>query len=150
MASGATRAAAAFAIGAVVMACSSVEPADFEVPLISPGGDPYTLLVYDDSNLVSGGRPIEWQAASQIDDVLAFPDRREIEVGWTGGACQHKPSLEISGNATHLRIDVFNPSDPNWLPFLPIGCPAVGVPLRVSLSLTEPVQEIAVDVQVHY
>jgi hypothetical protein len=135
---------------AILSACASGPPADFDVPLTSPGGDAYRLLIYDGSGLVTAARSNQCFPDCRTDEVLALPERLELEIGWTGGACHHQPTLEVAGDSAHLRVDVRNPADPNWVPFLPIGCPAVGVPLRVTLSLAEPVEGIVIDLEVHY
>lgn len=140
----------ALAAAMVAAACGSIGNPDFQVPIASPSGDSYTLLVYDDTGLVTGARSAPWDRAASSDRAVAHPETQEVDINWTGGACHHQPTLEISGQATHLRLEVRNPSDPQWLPFLPVACPAVGVPLRVILSLSEPVQPIAADLEVLY
>jgi hypothetical protein len=145
------RNAAVVALAATVAAsCGSIGNPDFQVPITSPGGDSYTLLVYDDSGLVTGARSAPWDRAAPSNTAVAQPETQEVDINWTGGACHHQPTLEVSGQAMHLRLEVRNPSDPQWLPFLPIACPAVGVPLRIILSLSEPVQPIATDLEVIY
>ena len=138
------------AMATFAMACSAVPAPDLEVALTTPSGESYRLLIYDDSSLVTEARSNQCFPNCRTDEVLALPERLELEIAWTGGACHHQPTLEIAGDSAHLRVDVRNPADPNWLPFLPIACPAVGVPLRVTLALTEPVEEVAVDLEVHY
>lgn len=135
---------------AMPIGCASEPAPTLEVQLTSPGGDAYTLRVYDESGLVTAGQSAEWRRTGPSDSVIAFPETRQLEVGWLGGACHHAPTLTVIGSTSHLSLTVTNPDDPNWLPFLPIGCPSVGVPLTVTLTLTEPVEQDAVDIEVVY
>lgn len=135
---------------ATVLACSGVVPPSFVVPLRPNEWGDYALLVYDGSGLVTNARAAERRPGVAPQDVIAAPDRMELEVGWTGGACSHRPILEITGNSDALRLVIANPNDPQPLPFLPISCPAVGVPLRVTLLLNDPVTQEAVSVEVTY
>ncbi len=150
MLSGLVRATGTIAIASAVLACGSVGTPDLVVPLETMAQGDWELLVYDDSGLVAGARSAQLQPGIQRDDVIAFPDKRELEIGWIGGACSHRPTLEVAGDSAHLRLELRNPSDPQLLPFLPIACPAVGIPLRVTISLNQPVQQIAADVEVLY
>lgn len=109
----------------------------------------FVLLVYDASGLVTGGRPAQSRPGAS-GAVTAVPERQELEVAWTGGACSHQPTLEVSGDSSALRLVVRNPQDPQLLPFLPMACPAVGILLRVTLSLTEPVEQDAIGIEVSY
>jgi len=76
--------------------------------------------------------------------VFVRPERNELEIAWIGGACSHRPTVTLSGTSAALHIEVDNPPDPNFLPFLPIACPAVGLPAGVTLSLREPIAPAAV------
>lgn len=40
----------------------------------------YTLLVYDDSGLVTTARSAQWQPGTSSEAVIAFPERQELEV----------------------------------------------------------------------
>ena len=126
-------------------ACGFGPAADFEVPITRGSAETWTLLINDDSGLVTGGRSAEAPRSEPNDGVVAFPDHREVEIGWTGGACEHRPRMQISGDVDRLRIDVYNPRDAFTL-----SCPSIGILLRVRLSLTEPVDTDAIDLEVHY
>jgi hypothetical protein len=108
------------------------------------------LIVDDESGLLTGATSRDRLAGDPTDSVLAFPDRNELELYWLGGACSHKPTLKITGDASALLLEVSNPQDPQWLPFLTGPCPAVGVPLLVVLSLSEPVAVDHVSVVENY
>jgi hypothetical protein len=108
------------------------------------------LLVYDGSGLVTAARSADRQPGAVGDGVVAFPERNELEIGWTGGACSHRPTLTVTGDASALHLSLANPDDPQPLPFLPIGCPAVGIPLAATISLHEPVAQDAVSIEVNY
>ena len=137
-------------IAIACVACASPVGPPLVVPLDRNEWGGYTLLVYDDSGLVTAARSAQWQPGTASDELIAFPERQELEVGWTGGACSHRPTLKVTGDSSALRLTVGNPNDPQPLPFLPIACPAVGVPLRVALSLSEPVAQNAVGIEVVY
>ncbi|MEP7378727.1 MAG: hypothetical protein ABI725_04105 [Chloroflexota bacterium] len=137
-------------IAAMALACGSTEPPDLQVPLTSGGGEAYTLLVYDATGLVTDVRNLGWQPGEPTDGAFAFPERQQVEIHWIGGACAHRPTLEITGNASDLLVTVTNPADPNFLPFLPIGCPAVGIPLAVTISMSQPIQQQDVGMTEHY
>lgn len=138
------------AFAAMAWACGSTKPPDLQVPLTSPGGDLYTLSIHDVTGLVTAAHSADWRREAPSEDVTAFPERNELEVTWTGGACQHGPTIQVSGGPSALQLIVNNPDDPNWLPFLPIGCPAVGIPLTVVLTLAVPVQQDAVTLEVQW
>lgn len=122
--------------------CGGARPT-LTVPLeISWDGD-FELLVYDASGLVTGARQAE-TASFGLSSVTARPDQSEIDVSWTGGACSHRPTAMVSGTPDALRIEVDNADDPNLVPFLPIACPAVGLPFTVTLSVSAPVAQEAI------
>jgi hypothetical protein len=140
----------AVAVSAVLAACSPGPAAELQVALSHPGTEAYTLIVDDESGLLTGATSRDRLAGDPTDSVLAFPDRNELELYWLGGACSHKPTLKITGDASALLLEVSNPQDPQWLPFLTGPCPAVGVPLLVVLSLSEPVAVDHVSVVENY
>jgi hypothetical protein len=120
------------------------------VPLEPSDWGQHTLLIYDDSRLVTAARSAQRQPGAAREGVTAFPERNKLEIGWTGGACSHRPTLIVTGDASALRLTVANPDDPQALPFLPIACPAVGIPLAATISLREPVAQDAVSIEVNY
>lgn len=119
------------------------------VPIAANGWGEYSLLLHDASGIVTGLRGGGVPPAGR-DGAVAVPERSEVEVRWTGGACSHQPVLEVAGSANDLRMVIRNPHDPQPLPFLPISCPAVGVPLGVVLVLSEPVAQNAIQLEVMY
>ena len=130
------------------MSCGPAGPApSLIVPLRTNGIGEYALLVYDDTGLVTGGRAREQQPGLATDGVLAFSERQELEIGWTGGACAHRPTLRVSGTAAFFQLVIDNPQEPQ-LPF--VSCPAVGIPLGVTLSVREPVTQAAVTLEITY
>jgi hypothetical protein len=118
------------------------------VPLGANDWGDYELLVYDQSGLVVGGGALRRDERAQLDldGLVALPERKELEIGWIGGACSHRPTLHVSGSATSLRLVLRNPPDER---FFPVACPAVGIPLAVVLSVAEPVtqQHVTLEVQ---
>ena len=129
-------------VALLVVACGGVRPT-LTVPLeISWDGD-FELLVYDASGLVTGAQQAE-NVSFELASVAARPEQSEIDVAWTGGACSHRPTAQISGTADSFRIELVNTPDVNLVPFLPIGCPAVGLPFTVTLSLSDPVAQEAI------
>ena len=135
------------ALAACGAACSPAPAVPLIVPIAHESWGDYLVRVYDDSGLVLGARP---SGQRGVRDFAAFPDERRLEINWMGGACSHGPTVSISGTAERLDVVVDNPADPQWLPFLPVTCPAVGVPLGVNISLSEPVQQDAVGLSVNY
>ena len=127
-------------------ACSTPLPAPtLAVPLSNSGWGEFVLHVYDDTGLITGARQNE-QPAAGGETVTAFPERQELELVWAGGACAHRPILNVTGDAAQLRLELEpGPSDPQ-LPFL--SCPAVGIRLGVTLALSAPVSQPAVTIQV--
>lgn len=138
----------ALALAAVLVAasCGSAgPPPSLVAPLGTNDFGQYALLVYDDSGLVTGGRALHQGPGRHLSGVVAFPERQELEIGWTGGACAHRPTLRLSGTSASLRLVISNPTEPQ-LPF--VGCPAVGIPFAITLSLAEPVAQDAVVLEV--
>ena len=89
----------------------------------------------------------EQQPGLGRDGVVALPERQELEIGWTGGACAHRPTLHVTGDPASLRLVISNPPEPQ-LPF--VSCPAVGISLAVTLSVSQPVAQGAVEFDVSY
>jgi hypothetical protein len=117
-----------------------------KVPLPENEWGKFTLLVYDDSGLVISG-----ESAARGPDgvtpttVTAQPELNRLVVTWTGGACSHQPYLRLRGDPTDLDI-VIAPA-PVEISLSPaIQCPAVGLPQSVTLTLSEPVDQAAVDI----
>ena len=133
--------AAALLIPMALMACITPPPT-LTVPLPRNDFGEFELLVYDATHLVVEGRS-EADARGPFEgEVSARPDLREIEIAWTGGACSHRPTLSLSGDATRLRLEL-DASPIEWSIF-PVACPAVGIFFGVTLSLGEPVEQRAI------
>lgn len=138
------------AISAVLGCGHGVAPPTFTVPVSNNSGfGDFALLVYDESGLITGGI-----AAGPIDrgvsngDITMSPDELQLTLRWSGGACSHRPTLTLTGSATALKLEL-QTSPPEWrLPFL--SCPAVGIPMGVTLSLSAPVEQSAVSTDVRY
>lgn len=143
------RIAALIVLAALLHACATTAP-DFSVPLGNQGFGDHQVDVFDSTGLVTGARAETLPPGEPRGEVVAHPERLELQIGWLGGACSHRPTVLISGTAEALRITVTNPNDPQPLPFLPIACPAVGIPMGVTLSLTRPVEQDAVGVEVQW
>jgi hypothetical protein len=124
-----------------------VAPPSLVVPLGRNDFGDYTLVVYDDTGLVTAGRANEQPPRRGTSGVVASPERRELELAWIGGACAHRPTLRVSGTSASLQLALSNTPEPQ-LPF--VGCPAVGLPFAVTLSLTEPVADGAAILEVTY
>ena len=110
------------------------------VPLATDWNGDFALLVYDSTGLVIGARQAEIVSA-ELGSATARPGQSEIDVSWTGGACSHRPTARTSGTAAAFRIEIANTADTNLVPFLPVACPAVGLPFSVTLSLGAPVDQ---------
>jgi hypothetical protein len=132
---------ALLALAFVASGCGGPRPT-VVVPLVIEWGGDFALLVYDASGLVTGARQAE-NPSFGLDSATARPGQSEIDVSWIGGACSHRPTASVSGTAEAFRIEITNVADTNLVPFLPIACPAVGLPFTVTLSLSAPVAQDA-------
>ena len=130
-----------------LVACTPFVAPSLVVPLGTNDWGDFALLVYDDSGLVTSGRAAERRPSMASDEVIALPERQELDIGWTGGACSHRPTLQLSGDSSALRLVIRNPNDEK---LLPVSCPAVGIPLWVTLSLSEAVAQDALALEVSY
>ena len=130
--------------GAVLVACASLPTA--VAPLARNDFGEFALLVYDRTQLVVSATGQQTAEGSMEDEVIAHPDRMELEVAWTGGACSHRPTLSVSGDANELHLEL-DPSPTEWSVF-PVACPAVGLLFSVVLELSAPVEQSAVSLVV--
>ena len=135
------------ALALTMLGCASAPSGG--VPLESNEWGEYSLTVEDASGLVTAVRGADGPPGAP-DGAVALPEQREVQLRWIGGACSHRPVLEVSGSSDDLRLAISNPPDPQPLPFLPISCPAVGVPLGAVLTLSEPVDQDAIGLEVTY
>jgi hypothetical protein len=141
---------AIFACLLSVAGCAAGElpyPPTLKIPLPDNEWGKFTLLVYDETGLVTGGQSGRAAAANgaQPSAVTADPERNELVVEWTGGACSHLPYLRLRGNANNLDL-VIAPA-PIEISLSPaIQCPAVGILETVTLTLTQPVEQAAVEI----
>ncbi|MEP7159076.1 MAG: hypothetical protein ABI797_06590 [Chloroflexota bacterium] len=101
----------------------------------------FVLLVYDDSGLVTNALSSD----QQNQPVVANPDRNELTVSWTGGACAHGPKLAITGDASALSLEL--DAAPFQFSAVPVACPAIGLLFAVTLSLDEPVEQDALNLK---
>lgn len=127
------------AVALTVVGCGPTPTLAVPLNMTRPGD--FTALVFDSTGLVVGGRPLErgdgpWPGGN----VLARPDKAEIDVAWIGGACSHRPTITVSGTKEALKVTVAEPRDFNPFFFLPVSCTAVGLPKGVTLSLNQAVQ----------
>jgi hypothetical protein len=130
----------------LVVACGAPRPT-FTVPLEIDWDGAFELLIYDASGLATGAQQAD-NVSFELHAVTARPQESELDISWLGGACSHRPTVQISGTAEALRIELANPADVNLIPFLPIACPAVGLPFAVTLSLSAPVAQEAISLEV--
>lgn len=138
-----------FACLIVVAGCAAGElpyPPNLTIQLPENEWGRFALLVYDESGLVTGGHSAAPGANGTVPSaVAAVPERNELVVTWTGGACSHQPYLRIKGDTQNLDL-VIAPA-PVEISLTPaIQCPAVGIPQTVTLSLSEQVDQTAVEI----
>jgi hypothetical protein len=135
-------------LAAAVVASScgpGASPPTLTVPLGTNDFGEVALLVYDTSGVVSDGRALMRPPGPDVDGVVSLPERQELEIWWFGGACSHRPTLHVSGNAASLQMALSSPPDPR----LPLSdCPAVGIRFAVTLLLSEPVAQSGVRLEV--
>jgi hypothetical protein len=115
-------------------------PPTLSVPLPENEFGTFQLDIYDDSGLVLSGRPGDQVLGGfAAVDVVAIPERSELLITWTGGACGHRPFVEIRGTSEDLRLVVApNPAEYS---LAPVSCPAIGIVSSATLSLAEPVSQ---------
>jgi len=106
----------------------------------------FTLLVYDSTSLVLAGMAADAGEGVIEPRVIAEPADSRLRLTWLGGACSHRPTLTVQGDLEQLRL-VLDPDPPdNWLP-LPVSCPAVGLTFTVTVALSEPVEQDAIELE---
>lgn len=140
---------------ALVSACASVDvaptirpPGVFTVDARNPSGA-FTVWVFDNSGLVTGARRWEdpGQAMSAANQVaVASPESSEVAVGWVGGICYHGPTVTVDGPNDGLIFTVR--PDEGTGPRPGTGCPDIGVFFGVVLTLSAPVTQEHVAVEV--
>ena len=132
----------------VVAGCAAGElpfPPTLTVPLPDNDFGKFSLLVYDETGLVTGGHAEDPPDAPASAEVEARTDSNELVVTWLGGSCSHQPYLRVKGDASALEL-VIAPA-PVEISLTPaIQCPAVGIPQRVTLTLAQPVEQAAVEI----
>ncbi|MDL2335206.1 MAG: hypothetical protein QFC55_04150 [Chloroflexota bacterium] len=136
-------------VAALTLASCSLGPAPtLALPLDLTWGPGFSVLVFDSTQLVSGGRQLPFNNADNFgDSATAHPERNEIDITWMGGACTHHPTVTLAGTADALTIQVATPNDGAAFPFLPMSCAAIGLFMGVTLSLRETVAQQAIDVR---
>ena len=133
----------------VIAGCAAGElpyPPNMTIPLPENEWGKFALLVYDESGLVTAGESAGANVnGAEPTSVTAEPEHRQLVVSWTGGACSHQPYLRLRGNAQNLDL-VIAPA-PVEISLTPaIQCPAVGILETVTLTLSEPVAQAAVEI----
>jgi hypothetical protein len=135
-------AAALFLASLVTSSCGSTAnpAADLSVHLDTNDFGTFVLDIYDASGLVIDGRSFSKHGRSgpAIEpEFEAHPQRNEIDVWWLGGACSHRPRLHVSGDSSHLALEV-TPDYPDGptLGGALASCPAVGLGFGVTLILS--------------
>ena len=139
---------AAAVVASLALASCSLGPAPtLTIPLDRKWGGGFSVLVYDSSQLVAAGRQLMFDGSAHFgDSVVAHPERNELDLTWTGGACSHHPTINISGTADALVIELANGRDPGPIPFIRIeNCVLVGIFMGVTLTLKAPVEQQAIE-----
>ena len=139
-------------LAVAVIACSATRPPlppTLSIQLPSNEWGDFTLDVYDESGLVTGGRSGE-QSLGGVTPTKATvsPDGMELAVDWTGGACSHRPLLFVRGDAEKLDL-VIVPSPVELSLAPPEGCPAIGILSSAAVTLSQPVpqENVAIETQ---
>ena len=97
-------------VSVATLACGPLVGPSLTVPMEPSEWGQHTLLIYDDSGLGTDARSALRQLGAPWAGVAAFPEQNELEIGWTGGACSHLPTLHVTGDASALRLTVANPT----------------------------------------
>jgi hypothetical protein len=123
-------------------------PPTLTVPLPDNDFGSFALNVYDDTGLVVAGQASDEGLGGSSDPaVAAIPERSVLVLGWTGGACSHRPYLEVRGDAQSLDLAIA--PEPFEMSLAPVQCPAVGIPFEVTLTLSEPVEQANIELTEH-
>src|SRR5687768_11088521 len=133
---------------AVLASCSGARPPippTHVVALPANEWGQFALDVYDSTGLLTEGRALEAAGQGAGDaSVVARPELSEIGVAWVGGACSHRPILNIRGEVTDLQLEIVpSPAEFN---LAPVACPAVGILFGATLTLAQPVEQAAVTI----
>ena len=134
----------AFAIG-----CGGLFPPSeptFEVH--NPGGHrDFTLRVVDLSGLVTAARDADTFPPATADAQATIgPGNNDLTIRWIGGACHFAPTVTVSGTTESLHL-LLEPDAGPGLPFF-ASCPAVGILFGVTITLTMPVEQDAITLEV--
>jgi hypothetical protein len=98
-----------------------------------PEGGPFTFALIDASGLVVDCRVASTRTIgvdSHIEVTNTAPD--VIDLVWLEGACSDQARVEVTGETNALNILI-------RLDTLPFECPAIGLPYKLTLTLSEPV-----------
>jgi hypothetical protein len=105
-------------------------------------GNDVVMWVVDETGLVTSAREADREPTQALEANARF-ELKEIDVRWLGGVCRHGPTVTLTGSFDALHIIV----QPDGGPETFLACPAVGVFYGVTLTLSEPVGQEAIDVQ---
>lgn len=130
----------------VVVGCDPFAAApSLTVPV--PEHGEFVINVFDSSGLVTAARvPVRDTPQGLDAEVTADPANNELTLRWLGGVCHFGPAVTVSGIAAELHV-LLEPDAGPGLPFF-ASCPAAGFFFGLTLTLTEPVQQEAVSVEV--
>ena len=137
----------AFVTAMALAACSLGPAPTLTIPLDINRDPGFSALIFDSSQLVAAGRQLMFDGSAHFgDSVVAHPERNELDLTWTGGACSHHPTINISGTADALVIELANGRDPGPIPFIPIeNCILIGLFMGVTITLKAPVEQQAIE-----
>jgi hypothetical protein len=106
---------------------------------LNQAGDPHAILVTDRSGKVLDVT-FEPEDADLTDAVTAPAGRSNtLDVTWTGGTCDASTTVDIAARGAGLAITVAITSSGE-------ACDAMGVPVTIRLSLSQPIPPAAVTV----
>jgi hypothetical protein len=132
----------ALAVALFVLGCGGIPPTPPTqiIDLAHNDFGSFVLLVYDDTGLVQAGAASAEPGPGSADPtVVAHPESTQITLSWTGGACAHGPKLAIKGDAAALTLEL--DKAPFEFSLVTRDCPAIGLFLAVTLTLTQPVEQ---------
>jgi len=112
-----------------------------------PDHEDFKMNVFDRSGLVTAARaPLRSTQQGLDAEVTADPANNELTLRWLGGVCHFGPAITVSGTAAALHL-LLEPDAGPGLPFF-ASCPAAALLFGLTLTLTEPVEQDAVSVEV--
>ncbi|MEA2677463.1 MAG: hypothetical protein QOJ81_1604 [Chloroflexota bacterium] len=130
------------ALDAMLASVAWLSPPPTQVLPISVSPYDYSVQVFEDTDLVTNAAPGTGGPASFEPELIVGDG--SIEVRWTAGVCGLEPSIGLSEASGKLLLLL----EPEGGRGLVQDCDAIGIPLSAVLTLSEPINEDDVSLEV--